>query len=84
MILEKYLNVVEFGEGIYGVKAAAHHYFQSSPSELNPLESAYLAFLLPNPKGYSKGFRTENTHALRVEKYQRDSQAYAVLRENLA
>lgn len=58
VILEKYLNVVEFGDGIYGVKAAANHYFQKSPSELNPLEAAYLAFLLPNPKGYSKNFRS--------------------------
>jgi len=57
-ILEKYLNVVELGPGIFGVKQAAFHYFQKSPSELHPLEAAYLAFLLPNPKVYSKGFRT--------------------------
>jgi monofunctional glycosyltransferase len=57
-ILEKYLNVVEFGDGIYGVRPASLHYFHKSPSELNPLEAAYLAFLLPNPKGYSKNFRT--------------------------
>ena len=56
-ILEKYLNVVEFGEDIYGVKAAASHYFHKAPRDLNPLEAAYLAFLLPNPKGYSKSFR---------------------------
>lgn len=56
-ILEKYLNVVEFGDGIYGVRPAALHYFQKTPLELNPLEAAYLAFLLPNPKGYSKNFR---------------------------
>ncbi len=57
LILEKYLNVVEFGPGIYGVKAAAAHYFQKSPSELHPLDSAYLAYLLPNPKVYSKTFQ---------------------------
>ncbi len=57
-ILEKYLNVVEFGPNLYGIKAAARHYFHKSPSELNPLESAYLAFLLPNPKVYSKSFRS--------------------------
>ncbi len=55
-ILEKYLNVVEFGPGLYGVKAAAQRYFHKLPSELNPLEGAYLAFLLPNPKVYSRGF----------------------------
>lgn len=57
-ILEKYLNVVEFGDGLYGVRPAALHYFHKSPSELNPLEAAYLAALLPNPKVYAKGFQT--------------------------
>jgi monofunctional biosynthetic peptidoglycan transglycosylase len=56
-ILEKYLNVVELGPDIYGVKPAALKYFQKSPSELHPLEAAYLAFLLPNPKLYSQSFR---------------------------
>lgn len=56
-ILEKYLNVVEFGPNLFGVKAAAAHYFQKSPSALHPLEAAFLAFLLPNPKEYSKSFR---------------------------
>ena len=56
-ILEKYLNVVEFGPNIFGIKAASLHYFQKSPSELHPLEAAYLAFLLPNPKVYSQSHR---------------------------
>jgi monofunctional glycosyltransferase len=57
-ILEKYLNVVEFGENLYGVKAAALKYFHKSASQLNPLESAFLALLLPNPKVYSKSIRS--------------------------
>lgn len=56
-ILEKYLNVVEFGDGLYGVKAAAQYYFGKSPSEINLLEAAYLAYLLPNPKVYSRIFK---------------------------
>lgn len=56
-ILEKYLNVVEFGPSLYGVKPAANKYFHKSPSQLGPLEAAYLAFLLPNPKVYSKSVR---------------------------
>lgn len=56
-ILEKYLNVVEFGPNLYGIKAAANHYFQKSPAALHPLEAAFLAFLLPNPKEYSKSYR---------------------------
>jgi len=56
-ILEKYLNVVEFGPNLFGIKAASLYYFQKSPSELHPLEAAYLAFLLPNPKMYSQSHR---------------------------
>ncbi len=56
-ILEKYLNVVEFGENVYGVKEASKVYFGKSPSELSAVDSAFLAFLLPNPKKYSVSFR---------------------------
>jgi len=56
-ILEKYLNVVEFGDHLYGIKPASAYYFHKSPSELTPAEGAFLAFLLPNPKKYSQSFR---------------------------
>ncbi|KYG60703.1 monofunctional biosynthetic peptidoglycan transglycosylase [Bdellovibrio bacteriovorus] len=55
-ILERYLNVVEFGKNIYGVKAAAKYYFKKSPSELNIVESAFLAMVLPNPVKYSQSY----------------------------
>lgn len=55
-IYEKYLNVVEFGKNIYGVKQASYHYFKKSPGELNVVESSFLAMLLPNPKKYSASF----------------------------
>ncbi len=55
-ILEKYLNVVEFGPKLFGIKNAARKYFGKSPSELMVAESAFLAFLLPNPKHYSVSF----------------------------
>lgn len=48
-IMEIYLNVVEFGPGIYGVGEAASHYFGKTPLELTSLESAFLATLLPRP-----------------------------------
>lgn len=51
-ILELYLNVIEYGPEIYGIRAAAMHYFGRSPAMLGPAESAYLATILPNPKGY--------------------------------
>ncbi len=55
-ILEKYFNVVEFGKDLYGIKPAAWHYFKKSPSQLDTIESAFLAMLLPNPKKYSGSF----------------------------
>jgi monofunctional biosynthetic peptidoglycan transglycosylase len=52
-ILELYLNVVEWGEGIFGIEAASRHYYNKPSSELTPEESARLAAILPNPKKYS-------------------------------
>lgn len=55
-ILERYLNVVEFGKNIYGVKAAAQAYFKKQPSQLDVVESAFLAMILPNPIQYSRSY----------------------------
>jgi monofunctional biosynthetic peptidoglycan transglycosylase len=52
-ILELYLNVAEWGEGIFGAEAASRHYFGKSSSELTPQEAARLAAILPNPRRYS-------------------------------
>jgi len=51
-ILETYLNIVEFGDGIYGVEAAAQYYFRKPASRLNSEEAAILAAVLPNPRVY--------------------------------
>ena len=48
-ILEVYLNVVEWGPGIYGAEAAAEHYFNVSAAQLSPAQSARLAAVLPSP-----------------------------------
>gem|GEM_PF-1600107 len=56
IILEKYLNIIELGKNIWGVKEASLYYFSKPASELNPLEGAYLAVLLPNPKSYSSSY----------------------------
>lgn len=55
-ILERYLNVVQFGKDIFGVKQAAQYYFKKNPSELDVVESAFLTMLLPSPEVYSKSF----------------------------
>lgn len=55
-ILEKYMNVIELGPNLYGFEKAAKHYFNKPASELNVLESAFLVYLIPNPKVYSNVF----------------------------
>jgi monofunctional biosynthetic peptidoglycan transglycosylase len=51
-ILEMYLNIVEFGDGIYGVEAAAQRFFRKPASKLNAEEAALLAAVLPNPRRF--------------------------------
>jgi monofunctional biosynthetic peptidoglycan transglycosylase len=51
-ILELYANVIEMGRGIYGVEAASQHYFGVSARGLSREQSAMLAAVLPNPKGW--------------------------------
>ncbi|WP_249220296.1 monofunctional biosynthetic peptidoglycan transglycosylase [Leclercia sp. UBA5958] len=48
-ILTVYLNIAEFGEGVFGVEAASQHYFHKPASKLSPAEAALLAAVLPNP-----------------------------------
>ena len=49
-ILEVYLNVAEFGEGVFGVQAAAQHFFGVDAADLTPTQAARLAAVLPDPK----------------------------------
>jgi len=49
-ILEIYLNVIEWGDGIYGAEAAAQHYFHKPASALSASEAAYLSAMIPNPR----------------------------------
>ena len=50
-VLEVYLNVAEFDEGVFGVQAAAQHYFGVDAKDLSALQAARLAAVLPDPKG---------------------------------
>lgn len=52
-IMEVYLNVAEFGEGVFGVEAAARHYWDLPAADLGPQRSARLMAVLPDPRGRS-------------------------------
>jgi monofunctional biosynthetic peptidoglycan transglycosylase len=52
-IMEVYLNVIEFGDGVYGVEAASQTYFKKSAKKISPAQAALLAVVLPNPRKFS-------------------------------
>jgi len=53
-ILEIYLNVIEWGNGVFGAEAAARHYFKTGAGGLNRQQAAKLAAMVPNPRFYDK------------------------------
>jgi len=53
-IMEMYLNNIEFGNGIYGVEAAAEYYFHTTAKKLTSYQASLLAAILPNPRYYQK------------------------------
>jgi monofunctional biosynthetic peptidoglycan transglycosylase len=69
-ILELYLNVAEFGPGIYGVGAASQRYFGKAPAELDEAEAAQLAATLPNPAAWhpGAGSATYRRHVAAIER----------------
>lgn len=54
-IVEVYLNIAEFDEGVFGVEAASYHYFGVGPNGLSAVQAARLAAVLPNPKARDAG-----------------------------
>jgi monofunctional biosynthetic peptidoglycan transglycosylase len=58
-ILEVYLNIVEFGDGVYGAEAAARTFFGKPAKRLTPSEAALLAAVLPNPRRFHAGAPSE-------------------------
>ena len=59
-ILELYLNVVEYGRGVFGAEAAARHYYKISAARLGVEQSAKLAVMLPNPRYYDRNRDTRS------------------------
>ena len=58
-ILELYLNVAEWGVGVFGIEAASRHYFGVSASALDPIQSAWLASILPAPRRFDRQRESE-------------------------
>jgi monofunctional biosynthetic peptidoglycan transglycosylase len=74
-ILEVYLNVAEWGDGVFGAEAAARHYYRSSASRLGADEAARLAVMLPRPKYYDRNRGSEYLarRAATIQRYMGDA-----------
>ena len=57
-ILEVYLNVIEWGDGVFGAEAAARHYYGAGAASLSPEAAARLAAMVPNPRFYDRNRNT--------------------------
>jgi monofunctional biosynthetic peptidoglycan transglycosylase len=57
-ILEIYLNVIEWGNGVFGAEAAARYHFETTAAELSAGQSAHLAAMVPSPRRYGRGSET--------------------------
>lgn len=70
-LITLYLNVVEFGEGVFGIRDAARHYFDKVPYALDPVEIGFLVRLLPAPRRWGKQKekgKVESWYAKRIER----------------
>lgn len=67
-ILEVYLNVVEWGDGVYCAEAAARHYFETSAANLNKAQAVRIAVMLPNPRRFERRYPDYLvTHSRRIQ-----------------
>ena len=74
-LLEVYLNVVEWGKGVFGAEAAAQRYYRSSAAQLGPSQAARLAVMLPNPRHYERNYGPRlAAHADRIQRRMQASQ----------
>ena len=68
-ILEWYINLVEFGGGVYGIAEAAHQYFDTEPRLLTIQQGVNLALVLPGPNTWSRGLQDRRLTAFGQKRY---------------
>ena len=75
-ILEVYLNVIEWGNGIYGAEAAARRYYRTSAANLSRDQAARMAAMIPNPRWYehNRGSRTYQRRVAVIKRYMGSAQ----------
>lgn len=68
-ILEWYINMVEFGDGIYGISEASNAYFKTKPEKLTISQAISLAIVLPAPNKWSKGLKEKRLSAFNQQRF---------------
>ena len=68
-ILVWYINIIEFGDGVYGINEAAHHYFDTNAELLTIQNGANLALVIPSPNSWSIGLRQKKLTLFGQERY---------------
>lgn len=75
-IFEIYLNMIEWGNGVFGAEAAARHYYKTSAAKLSPNQAARLAVMIPNPRFYdahkNTRYLTKRTNTIQARMYYAD------------
>ncbi len=66
---EDYLNLIEWGPGVYGISEASHYYFTKKPAQLTLAESIYLASIIPKPKWFKSSFDPNGILSARNQQY---------------
>ncbi|MCX6118056.1 MAG: transglycosylase domain-containing protein [Proteobacteria bacterium] len=70
-IMEWYINLTEFGGGIYGVKQAGQFYFKTRPELITSEQAIHLALVIPSPNKWSKGLRSKSLTTFGHKRFQR-------------
>jgi membrane carboxypeptidase/penicillin-binding protein PbpC len=71
-LIEIYLNIIEWGDGVYGIKEACDYYFQGlPPDQLTPSQAAFLASFIPYPRPFQKRFKKGMFGADRTKRWNR-------------
>ncbi len=87
-ILEVYLNIIEFGDGIYGIEQAAQYYFDTSADKLTRYQATLLAAILPNPRYYQDHLRSyvlskrKNAISSGINKLKRETENKEFIKES--
>ena len=68
-ILEWYINLAEFGDGVYGIAEGCDHYFKTKPDQLTIEQSVHLALVLPSPNSWSRGLRARTLTPFGQKRY---------------